>query len=47
MDKPEILKVLERLEEEAESRHKTHKLSSLNVVVMHHAAEIIREILYR
>ena len=47
MDKSEILKVLERLENEAESRHKAHKLSSLDVVVMHHAAEIIRAILCR
>ncbi len=42
MDK---LEILERLENEAESRHKSRKLSSLNVVVVHHAAEIIRETL--
>ena len=42
MDK---LEILERLENEAESRHKSCKLSSLNVVVVHHAAEIIRETL--
>ena len=47
MDKSLILEVLERLENEAESRHKARKLSSLDVVVMHHAAEIIREILCR
>ena len=47
MDKSKILEVLERLENEAESRHKAHKLSSLNVVLVHHAAEIIREILCR
>ncbi len=45
MEKSEILEVLERLENEAESRHKSRKLSSLNVVVVHHAAEIIRETL--
>ncbi len=47
MDKSEILKVLERLETEAESRHKAHKLSSLSDVVVHHAVEIIRETLSR
>ncbi len=45
MDKLEIQEILERLENEAESRHKSRKLSSLNVVVVHHAAEIIRETL--
>jgi hypothetical protein len=45
MEKIDILEVLERLENEAESRHKSRKLSSLNVVIVHHAAEIIRETL--
>ena len=47
MDRWEILEVLEKLENEAESRHKARKLSSFSVVVVHHAAEIIRETLCR